>query len=315
MTTKNKILLPFLGLLFLTINIYSQNKKGYKIEGDNLTFIFNVNDYPNIKNNGDDIDYVCVSGEFNDWTRDNDKWKMNKVSDSIYELKKDLSIFTSDFDWEFKFIVNGFHWAEPSDDFENIVDARDYRGYRLMTYNLKLYSAFATDYGNVTFKLKGYKGAKQVILSGTFNRWDETGFKMKPTDDGWEVTLQLKPDIYQYKFIVDKNLWVTDSQNPSKVENEYGGYNSVIDIQKNVTFKLCDYLDAKTVILSGDFNDWTEDDCEMTKVDNCWVYDKSLSGGKHHYKFIVDGEWITDPANSVKEYDDDGNINSVCMVK
>ena len=53
----------------------------------------------------------------------------------------------------------------------------------------------------------------------------------------------------------------------------------------------------------------------MTKIDDCWVYNISLSGGKHHYKFIVDGEWITDPTNSVKEYDDDGNINSVCMVR
>ncbi|EDP70000.1 hypothetical protein FBALC1_10722 [Flavobacteriales bacterium ALC-1] len=53
----------------------------------------------------------------------------------------------------------------------------------------------------------------------------------------------------------------------------------------------------------------------MTKVDGCWVYNQRLSGGKYHYKFIVDGNWITDPSNTVKEYDDEGNINSVCMVK
>lgn len=313
MRLKQFIILSLIGLLFLTTSLNAQNSKGYKIEGDTVIFVFDVNDYPNIKYNGDPIDYVCVSGEFNNWAKD--EWKMNKINETVYELQKDLSTFTSDFDWEFKFIVNGFHWAEPSDDFENIVDARDYNGHRLMTYNLKLYSAFATDYGNVTFKLKGYKDAEVVMLSGTFNRWDETGFKMKPTDFGWEVTLQLKPDIYQYKFIIDKDLWITDPNNPSKIENEFGDYNSVIDIKKNVTFKLCDYLEAQTVILSGDFNDWSEDDYKMTKVDNCWVYTEKLSGGKHHYKFIVDGTWITDPENSVKEYDDEGHINSVCMVK
>lgn len=296
------------------LGIVAQNntKKGYDIQGKVVTFIFNVKDYPNIENNGDTIDDVFVSGEFNNWAKD--QWKMNKVNDSIYTLKKDLSDFTSDFDWEFKFIVNSKHWAEPSRAFNNITDAKSDDGWYYGAYNLKLYSTFATDYGNVSFKLKGYKDAEKVILSGTFNRWDETGFKMKPTDDGWQVTLQLRPDIYQYKFIVDGH-WITDPHNPSKVENEYDGYNSVIDVQKNVTFRLCDYQDAETVILSADFNNWSENKLKMKKVDDCWVFDQKLSGGKYHYKFIVDGKWITDPANSVKEYDYDGNINSVCMVK
>lgn len=302
-----------LSILFISFYTFAQEIKGYKIEGEEVIFIFDVNDYPNIKNNGDTIDFVCVSGEFNDWAKD--QWKMTKVSDEIFELRKELSFFTSDFDWEFKFIVNAEHWAEPSADFENIVDAIDYKGHNLMVYNLKLYSAFATDYGNVTFKLKGYKDAESVILSGTFNRWDESGFVMKPTDSGWEITLQLRPDIYQYKFIIDKQHWIEDPQNPSVVENEFGGYNSVIDVQKIIEFQLCDYADAESVILSGDFNDWSEEDFEMTRVNNCWTYKVKLSGGKYQYKFIVDGKWITDPENSVKEYDNKGNINSVCMVK
>lgn len=313
-----KIKQHYIFSLFITLifafNTYAQSNtiKGYTIKGENVIFIFNVNDYPNIKNNGEPIENVYVSGEFNDWAKD--QWPMIKVNDSLYQLKKDLSLFTSDFDWEFKFIVNSKHWAEPSSEFKNITNAISDYGWSYGVYNLKLYSAFATDYGNVSFKLKGYTDAKKVILSGTFNRWDETGFKMKPTDDGWEVTLQLKPDIYQYKFIVD-GYWITDPQNPSKIENEFQGYNSVIDVQKNVKFQLCDYVDAKTVILSADFNDWIEEDYRMTKVDGCWVYNQKLSGGKYHYKFIVDGTWITDPTNSVKEYDNDGNINSVCMVK
>ena len=310
---RNYIFLFFCFLIF-SFNSYAQdhNIKGYKIKGDAVIFKFEVNDYPNIKNNDDTIDDVFVSGEFNNWAKD--EWKMNKVNDSIYQLRKKLSIFTSDFDWEFKFIVNSEHWAEPSKDFENITGAKDYRGHALMVYNLKLYSAFATEYGNISFKLKGFTNAKKVILSGTFNRWDESGFIMKPTEDGWDVTLQLRPDIYEYKFIVDGE-WKEDPQNPAMTKNKYHGYNSVLDVQKTVEFRLCDFSNAETVILSGDFNDWSEEDYEMTKVNGCWVYNKRLSGGKHHYKFIVDGNWITDPNNSVKEYDDEGHINSVCMVK
>jgi len=289
-------------------------RQGYTIKGQELTFIFEVNDYPNIKHNGEPVNDVFVSGEFNDWATDDWLWRMQKVSDTRYELTKKLYDFTSDFDWEFKFVVNGKHWAEPTLAFDNITDAKTEKGKPLLVYNLKLYSAFATDYGNVSFKLKGYPYAKKVVVSGTFNRWDTNGFVMQKTDDGWAVTLQLRPDVYQYRFIVD-GMWLEDPENPSKIKNEFHSYNSLIDVQKTVEFRLCDYLDAETVILSGDFNDWAEDDYKLEKKDNCWIYQKTLSGGKYHYKFIVDGKWITDPKNSVKEYDDNGNINSVCMVK
>ncbi len=313
-----KFLIQYYSLLvsfLFFFNSFSQNQniKGYKIRGETVIFTFNVNDYPNIKHNGDTVDEVFVAGEFNDWAQD--RWKMKKVSDSIYELRKELSDFTDDFDWEFKFIINSEHWAEPSRNFENITDAKDKYGNRLMAYNLKMYTAFTSKYGNVTLKLPGYKDANQVVVSGSFNRWDEKSFKMQPTEDGWEVTLQLRPDVYQYKFIVDNHHWITDPQNPSKIENEFGGYNSVIDVQKLVTFELYGYDDAEKVLLSGDFNNWSEEGFVMKADSGIWQYTVRLSRGKYHYKFIVDDQWITDPLNSVVEYDKKGHVNSVCMVK
>jgi hypothetical protein len=53
----------------------------------------------------------------------------------------------------------------------------------------------------------------------------------------------------------------------------------------------------------------------MEKTDAGWIYRIRLSAGKYHYKYIVDGKWIIDPDNSVREYDFHGNINSVKMVK
>lgn len=147
-----------------------------------------------------------------------------------------------------------------------------------------------------------------------YNRWNEHLFKMNKTADGWELTLQLKPNEYQYQFIVDGN-WMEDPDNVDKVANEFGEYNSHIDIKKYTTFKLKRYTNAKEVILTGSFNDCNEHEYKMHKMDYGWKYVIQLSGGKYHYKFIVDGQWILDPNNTVKEYDNNGHINSVCMVK
>ena len=165
------------------------------------------------------------------------------------------------------------------------------------------------------FKLNGHLNAKKVILSGTFNRWDEQAFKMKKTVGGWELTLQLNPGTYEYKFIVDGN-WMEDPNNPAKHRNEYDGYNSVVSIKVPHTFTLKGYENAKSVVLAGSFNDWNEHELQMKKTDKGWSFTMLLAGGKHHYKFIVDGRhWVLDPSNSVKEFDGWGNINSVCMIK
>ncbi|WP_353780028.1 hypothetical protein [Winogradskyella sp. 3972H.M.0a.05] len=295
--------------------------KGYQIIGDYVVFIFNKSDYEFFSNDEFHdrletsevyVKSVAVAGEFNGWSRD--AWQMKKAEDGTYTYERLLSDFSEEFDWEFKFVINGNYWAEPSYDDPNIVDAKDEYGKYLHVYNLKLYSSYASKDGNARFRLKGYTDAKTVILSGTFNRWDESIYKMNKVDDGWELTLQLKPDIYEYKFIVDGE-WIEDPDNPAKKKNEYHGYNSLINIKVPITFTLLDYKSAKEVILAGDFNDWSEQEFRMRRTDSGWAYTTFLSGGKHHYKFIVDGSWITDPDNPVREYDGKGNINSVYMVR
>lgn len=109
--------------------------------------------------------------------------------------------------------------------------------------------------------------------------------------------------------------WIEDPKNPNKTLNEFNQYNSFIDIKKEVTFLLEDFKDAKEVFLAGSFNNWSETDYVMTKTKKGWIFKTKLSGGKYHYKFIVDGKWKLDPNNPIKEYDWDGHINSVKMVK
>lgn len=295
--------------------------KGYKIENDTVTFRFDVRDYSKFtqERTGQrfefsdfNIERVAVSGEFNLWSREG--WKMEKISDFIYELKKSVGAFNDAFAWEFKYVINDAYWAEPSRRDGNIARATK-NGKRIRgVYNLKMYTAYPTDDGNAYFRLEGFKDAKKVILAGSFNKWHENLFKMQKTDFGWELTLQMKPDLYQYRYIVDGH-WIEDPHNPNKTPNEFHEYNSVIDIQEYTTFALVGHPQAKEVILAGSFNNWNEEDLKMKKTLDGWVYTIPLSGGKHHYKFIVDGKWMTDPDNPVREYDGEGHINSVYMVK
>lgn len=302
---------------------FAQEKavKGYRIEGDEVVFTFDKLDY--LKITSDKYQYtedfedfkindVIVSGQFNNWTRDN--WKMYRIDENIFELRKKVVDFTDEFSWEFKFLINGKYWAEPHIDIANIVPAKTQDGSTLSVYNLKLYTAYQDENGNACFKLEGFENANKVIISGSFNKWNEDLFVMDKTENGWELSLQINPGVYEYRYIVD-GTWMEDPANPNKVKNEFDEYNSIIDVTKLVAFYLKGYSDADKVILSGSFNDWSENTYKMKKTAFGWTYNVWLSGGKHHYKFIVDKEWLVDPENPVKEYDGEGNINSVVMVK
>src|SRR5690606_20199847 len=129
----------------------------------------------------------------------------------------------------------------------------------------------------------------------------------------WEIRADLPPGRYEYKYIVD-GTWMHDPANKEYVMNEHGTLNSVIRITIPVTFTLRGYPEARTMILAGSFNDWNERDLKLTRANQAWTVTIPLHGGKHTYKYIVDGQWITDPGNPVLEDDGYGNLNSVKFV-
>ncbi|WP_033960462.1 glycogen-binding domain-containing protein [Psychroserpens jangbogonensis] len=313
-------------ILLFVITIHSsfaQNQKGYTIENEDVVFTFHRSDYETLSHdkagnriNFDDltVENVVVSGEFNNWSKYD--WKMTKIDEDTYQLRKPVSKFEGEFTWEFKFIINNEYWAEPNKNTPNAVDAKDLNGENLHVYNLKMYpKAYPDDNGNVRFRLRGHDDVQNVIVAGSFNKWNEHLFRMYKIENGWELKVQMKPGEYDYRFIVD-GQWMEDPSNPDKVKNEFSEFNSRINVGKYATFLLKGYEEANSVVLSGSFNDWNESDLQMTKTDNgYWKYRLPLPAGKHHYKFIIDGNWILDPNNSVKEYDDEGNVNSVFMVR
>ncbi|HEV7375202.1 MAG TPA: serine hydrolase [Pyrinomonadaceae bacterium] len=82
-------------------------------------------------------------------------------------------------------------------------------------------------------------------------------------------------------------------------------------LQGNTTFRLKGYPAAKIVNLAGTFNEWKPSSIVCGKEGAEWICRVELKPGKYLYKFIVDGHWITDPANPAIEDDGRGNTNSV----
>lgn len=85
-------------------------------------------------------------------------------------------------------------------------------------------------------------------------------------------------------------------------------------LEGTTTFRLKGYPNANVIILAGTFNDWHQSQFVFGREGDDWVCRVNLEPGKYAYKFIVDGNWILDPANQVTEEDAAGNINSVLVV-
>lgn len=74
--------------------------------------------------------------------------------------------------------------------------------------------------------------AHRVAIVGDFNNWSTSADPMydREEDGLWSITLPLKPGRYEYKFYVDGKKWMRDPENPKKVKDGFGDYNSVIEV-------------------------------------------------------------------------------------
>jgi serine protease AprX len=76
--------------------------------------------------------------------------------------------------------------------------------------------------------------ARRVSLAGDFNDWDATTTPFtKETSGIWraEITPPPAAGSYRYKFIVDGFRWVEDPNNGVKEPDQFGGFNSILNIR------------------------------------------------------------------------------------
>ena len=71
---------------------------------------------------------------------------------------------------------------------------------------------------------------------------------------------------------------------------------------------------ARQVFLAGTFNGWDPLATRMVKRHGAFRKKMELASGEHQYKFVVDGEWRTDPAAMAQVPNDMGSMNSVVHV-
>lgn len=159
--------------------------------------------------------------------------------------------------------------------------------------------------------------ARQVFLAGDFNDWKTDDLAMERKSDGiFRKLVKLSPGRYEYKFIVD-GKWKNDPDNPNTVSDPYGGKNSVLVVPAydrassvqgalgqtesetgKAVFKYYN-PDADEVYLAGEFNNWNPKQLAMQNDDGEWTIAIELEPGEYEYKFVVDGNWTSDPLNPV----------------
>jgi 1,4-alpha-glucan branching enzyme len=70
---------------------------------------------------------------------------------------------------------------------------------------------------------------------------------------------------------------------------------------------------AKRVAVAGNFNGWSPEETVLQKADGSGLFVATvpLPRGAHEYMFVVDGEWVTDPAAPEVRPDGFGRSNAI----
>ncbi len=72
---------------------------------------------------------------------------------------------------------------------------------------------------------------------------------------------------------------------------------------------------ANNVTLVGSFNGWNASANPLQVQNSVWQTSVDLKPGRYLYKFVVDGQWLSDPANPVREPDGYEGFNSILHVE
>ena len=160
---------------------------------------FNLDAFPNAKE-------VRITGIFTDWSetgvfmrRTNGQWN------AIIPVQEG--------NYEYKLIVDGEWTPDPTNPHQS--------GQKPFVN-----SVMSID-PNHTFFLKGSLDAKEVIVTGTFNHWQETGYVMDKASDGWKMDVFLPEGKTRYKFKVD-GKWGPDPANPLWERNQFDTKDSIL---------------------------------------------------------------------------------------
>jgi hypothetical protein len=218
---------------------------------------------------------VYLSGTFNNWSTLSQPMEFRGNS---WVLELDLEPGKH----HYRFVVDGKWTLDPMNSSTEI-DSRGMKNNVLYVYNH-------------VFKLDGFLNADEVYLQGSFNDWQENSLRMEQQGSTWELPMYLRIGTHAYKFKVDGE-WELDPNNPVTRPDDTGYENSFMSVGDSLYFELSGHLDAKEVFLSGEFNAWQHKELSMYRTQNGWTMPYVLRPGNYEYKYIVDGNWMSDRSN------------------
>jgi C-terminal processing protease CtpA/Prc len=105
-----------------------------------------------------------------------------------------------------------------------------------------------------------------------------------------------------------------NEQRRKELEILLAAHSSYRPEEKKIVFQLQGFDNAMEVYLAGSFNGWSPSIDRLKRTASGWELELTIPKGRHLYKFVVDGKWITDPANTA--YEGEGQSrNSVLEVR
>ncbi|MDI6727330.1 MAG: hypothetical protein QMD44_00220 [Thermodesulfovibrionales bacterium] len=99
--------------------------------------------------------------------------------------------------------------------------------------NLVQYASTSGE-SSITVRINFYAPeAKKVAIAGDFNKWKVNENILNKQDNGiWTIEIPLKPGTYNYMFVVDGKVWVTDPKAESYRDDGFGYKNAVLNVTK-----------------------------------------------------------------------------------
>ncbi len=109
---------------------------------------------------------------------------------------------------------------------------------------------------------------QNVQLAGEINGWNPKATELQLEDGIWQTSLLLNPGSYQYQLVLDGE-WMLDPYNPDSLDNNAGGYNSILQVGNEKENEL-------PVLITLEFSA-NEIELETKHADKHFVYWQNIS--------------------------------------
>ncbi len=162
------------------------------------------------------------------------------ISDLFYSENYELKFDNSDV-----FELN----HDKAENKFSITVKENFEGITLLSFKMNgnIYSipVHSTVIDKIKFSFEPAQKYNSLTVFGSFNDWNRQQFVMNDEDsDGvYDISIPLMPGSYQYKFFGD-GTEIVDPNNPNKVPNGFGDFNSVLTVSERHSGKSFLHIDS-----------------------------------------------------------------------